>query len=73
MIHEKFETHERAILLLSEGQEAMQKVLPIGSNTSASFANSTAADKLKHLMEEVSTKKLNFFLNNFISLVVYEI
>lgn len=56
MIHEKFETHERAILLLSEGQEAMKKVLPIGSNSSASLANSTAADKLKHLMEEVSTK-----------------
>lgn len=58
MIQEKFETHRRAILLLSEGQEAMKKVLPVGSNSGANFANSTAADKLKHLMEEVSTEYL---------------
>jgi len=56
MIHEKFETHKRAIYLLSEGQEAMKNVLPVGSSSGVNFANSTAADKLKHLMEEVSIK-----------------
>lgn len=55
MIHEKFETHKKSIYLLSEGQEAMQKILPVGSSSGVNFANSTAADKLKHLMEEVST------------------
>lgn len=54
MIREKFETHKRAFYLLSEGQEAIQNVLPAGSNSGINFANSTAADKLKHLMEEVS-------------------
>lgn len=54
MIHEKYETHKRAFYLLSEGQEAMQNVLPASSNSGVNFANSTAADKLKHLMEEVS-------------------
>lgn len=53
MIREKFEAHKRAIYLLSEGHEAMQNILPVGSNSSVNFANSTAADKLKHLMEEV--------------------
>ncbi|CAI6349534.1 unnamed protein product [Macrosiphum euphorbiae] len=57
MIHEKFETHKRAIYLLSEGQEAMQNVLPVGSSSGVNFANSTAADKLKHLMEEVEVLK----------------
>jgi len=57
MIREKFETHKRAIYLLSEGQEAMQSILPVGSNSSVNFANSTAADKLKHLMEEVEILK----------------
>lgn len=54
MIRENFETHKRAIYLLSEGQEAIQNILPAGSHTGANLANSTAADKLKHLMEEVS-------------------
>lgn len=54
MIREKFETHKRAFYLLAEGQEAMQNILPAGSNSGVNFANSTAADKLKHLMEEVS-------------------
>lgn len=56
MINEKFETHKRAIYLLSEGQEAMKTILPVGTNSSVNFANSTAADKLKHLMEEVNIK-----------------
>lgn len=54
MIHEKFEIHKRAICLLSEGQDAMQNILPVGSNSSVNFANTTATDKLKHLMEEVT-------------------
>jgi len=56
MIQEKFETHKRAIYLLSEGQEAMKTILPVGTNSGVNFANSTAADKLKHLMEEVNIK-----------------
>lgn len=59
MIREKFETHKRAIYLLSEGQDAIKNLLPAGSNSGVNFANSTAADKLKHLMEEV---KLNYSL-----------
>lgn len=58
MIREKFETHKQAIYLLSEGQEAMKKNLPVGSNSGINFANSTAADKLKHLMEEVNINNL---------------
>lgn len=58
MIHEKFETHKRAFYLLTEGQEAIQNILPVGSNSSVNFANSSAADKLKHLMEEVSNNYL---------------
>jgi len=42
--------------LLSEGQEAMQKVLRIGYKSGVNFANSVAADKLKRLMENLSTK-----------------
>lgn len=60
MIHEKFGTHKRAIYLLSEGQDAMQNILPVGSNSGVNFANSTAADKLKHLMEEVIINNLIF-------------
>lgn len=65
MIHEKFETHKRAIYLLSEGQEAMKNVLPVGSSSGVNFANSTAADKLKHLMEEVNIriKSINYFIS----------
>lgn len=61
MIREKYETHKRAICLLSEGQEAMQNILPVGSNSGVNFANSSAADKLKHLMEEVSVNYKNNF------------
>ncbi|XP_050432887.1 programmed cell death 6-interacting protein [Adelges cooleyi] len=57
MIHEKFDTHKRAIYLLSEGQESIQNVLPASSNSGVNFANSTAADKLRHLMEEVEVMK----------------
>jgi len=67
MIHEKFETHKRAIYLLSEGQEAMQNVLPVGSSSGVNFANSTAADKLKHLMEEV---RLFYFHSLFLYLKI---
>jgi len=70
MIHEKFETHKRAIYLLSEGQEAMQNVLPVGSSSGVNFANSTAADKLKHLMEEVNIN-YSIFINYFYLKIIY--
>lgn len=70
MIHEKFETHKRAIYLLSEGQEAMQNVLPVGSNSGVNFANSTAADKLKHLMEEVNMN-YSIFISYFHLKTIY--
>lgn len=70
MIHEKFETHKRAIYLLSEGQEAMQNVLPVGSSSGVNFANSTAADKLKHLMEEVNIN-YSIFINYFHLSIIY--
>jgi len=70
MIHEKFETHKRAIYLLSEGQEAMQNVLPVGSSSGVNFANSTAADKLKHLMEEVNIN-YSIFINYFHLKIIY--
>lgn len=54
MIHEKFEMHKRAISLLSEGQDAIQNILPDSSISGVNFANTTATDKLKHLMEEVN-------------------
>ncbi|XP_050540794.1 programmed cell death 6-interacting protein [Daktulosphaira vitifoliae] len=57
MIREKFDSQKRAIHLLSEGQEAIQSVLPAASNSGVNFANSTAADKLRHLMEEVEIMK----------------
>lgn len=60
MIHEKFETQKRAIYLLSEGPEAMQNVLPAGSSSGVNFANSSSADKLKHLMVEVN---INYFIS----------
>jgi len=70
MIHEKFETHKRAIYLLSEGQEAMQNVLPVGSSSGVNFANSTAADKLKHLMEEVNIN-YSIFIKYFHLKIIY--
>jgi len=70
MIHDKFETHKRAIYLLSEGQEAMQNVLPVGSSSGVNFANTTASDKLKHLMEEVSINYSIFMKQLYLKVII---
>lgn len=66
MIREKFDSHKQAIHLLSEGQEAIKNVLPVGSNSGVNFANSSAADKLKRLMQEVSVYSSYYLIFEYI-------
>lgn len=53
IVREKFNKHKRAIELLSAGGEEIERALPSGGNSSG-VGNSSAAENLKRLMEEVS-------------------
>lgn len=52
-MREKYNTHKRAIELLSAGSEEIERAIPSGSGGSGG-GNSSAAANLKRLMEEVS-------------------
>uniref|UniRef100_A0A8D8W3V9 Programmed cell death 6-interacting protein n=1 Tax=Cacopsylla melanoneura TaxID=428564 RepID=A0A8D8W3V9_9HEMI len=56
VVRENFETHRQAISLLSQGPAAMTQALP-SCNGSTNATNCSAAQQLRHLMEEVETIK----------------
>lgn len=52
IVREKFEKHRRCIDLLSKSPEELQNAVPRGS-TAGNVSNASAAETLRHLMEEV--------------------